>query len=149
METPRGKGLYMALILWTTEYGVGVDSLDADHIVIFSLINHIDEAHQTGSDEQAIGRILRVLMDRAVGHFRREEIVMKRHGYPDLEAHAAEHRQIMEELSTLYAAYQEKPSAEVSREIVELLAIWLEEHVLKTDMRYRPFIGGGKDLSGA
>ncbi|HEY4635354.1 MAG TPA: hemerythrin domain-containing protein, partial [Rhodospirillales bacterium] len=91
----------MALILWTTDYGVGVDSLDADHIVIFSLINHIDEAHQSGTDEQAIGHVLKVLLDRAIGHFRREEMLMKRHGYPDLEAHAAEHRRIMEELGRL------------------------------------------------
>jgi len=137
----------MALILWTTDYGVGVDSLDADHIVIFSLINHIDEAHQSGTDEQAIGHVLKVLLDRAIGHFRREEMLMKRHGYPDLEAHAAEHRRIMEELGRLHAAYQEKPSAEVSREIVELLASWLDGHILKTDMRYRPYVGGAEVVS--
>ena len=135
----------MALILWTTEFSVGVDSLDADHIVIFSLINHIDEAHQSGSDEQAIGRVLRVLIDRAIGHFRREEMVMKRHGYPDLEAHAAEHRRIMEDLERLHAAYRQKPSAHISREIVELLAAWLEEHVLKTDMRYRPYVADDRE----
>jgi hemerythrin len=135
----------MALILWTTEYSVGVDSLDADHIVIFSLINHIDEAHQSGTDEQAIGRVLKVLMDRAVGHFRREEMLMKRHGYPGLDAHAAEHRRIVEELGRLHAAYQEKPSPEVSREIVELLASWLDGHILETDMRYRPYVRDARE----
>ncbi|HEX9702815.1 MAG TPA: bacteriohemerythrin [Rhodospirillales bacterium] len=131
----------MSLILWTNNYSVGVDVLDADHIMIFSLINHIDEAHQSGTDERAIGRILQVLMDRATAHFRREERLMEDHGYPDLEAHVAEHRRIMDELQRLHSAYQANPSAQVSREIVELLAEWLDGHVLKTDMRYRPYMG--------
>lgn len=130
----------MALIIWSNDYNVGVDSLDADHIMIFSLINHIDEAHQSGTDEKAVGRILRVLIDRAVAHFRREEMLMKKHGYPDYEAHAAEHARIMGDLQSLYAAYQESPSAKVSGEIVGLLAAWLQEHVLETDMRYRPYL---------
>jgi len=130
----------MALIVWTNDYQVGVDSLDADHIVIFSLINHIDEAHLTGTDEAAIGCILKVLIDRAVAHFQREEMLMKKHGYPDLEAHAAEHSRLMVQLRSLYEAYQDNPSPEISSGIIELLATWLEEHVLDTDMRYRPHL---------
>ncbi|NQU60606.1 MAG: hemerythrin family protein [Rhodospirillales bacterium] len=130
----------MALIVWTNDFQVGVDKLDADHIMIFSLINHIDEAHLTGSDEKAIGRILQVLIERAFAHFQREEMLMKKHDYPDFEAHAAEHQKIIEELESLYEAYQDKPSADVSREIVEMLSAWLEEHVLETDMRYRPYL---------
>lgn len=130
----------MALIVWTNDFQVGVDKLDADHIMIFSLINHIDEAHLTGSDENAIGRILQVLIERAFAHFQREEMLMKKHAYPEFEAHAAEHKKIIEELEDLYEAYQDKPSADVSREIVEMLSSWLEEHVLETDMRYRPYL---------
>jgi len=130
----------VALIVWSTDYQVDVDALDADHIMIFSLINHIDEAHQSGGDENAIGRILKVLIDRAFAHFQREEMIMRRKGYPDYEAHAAEHQKIIEELQTLYEAYLETPSAAVSREIIELLASWLEEHILQTDMQYRPYL---------
>ncbi|MBC8339958.1 MAG: hemerythrin family protein [Rhodospirillales bacterium] len=132
----------MALLIWTNEFRVGVDSLDADHIVIFSLINHIDEAHLSGTDERAIGRILKVLIDRAVAHFQREEMLMKRHGFPDLEAHAGEHRKIIEDLQILYEAYVNAPSAAISGEIVKVLSAWLEEHVLETDMCYRPYIPG-------
>jgi len=130
----------MALIVWTSEYRVGVDSLDADHIVIFSLINHIDESHLSGTDELAIGHILRVLIDRALAHFQREEMMMRKNEYPDFEAHAAEHQKIIDELQALYAAYQDHPSAQVSAEIVSLLSAWLDEHVLESDMRYRPYM---------
>lgn len=130
----------MSLIVWTNEYRVGVESLDADHIVIFSLINHIDESHLSGTDELAIGHILQVLIDRARAHFHREEMLMKKADYAELESHIAEHRKILEELQSLYEAYQDNPSAKVSGEIVEMLSAWLEDHVLETDMKYRPFL---------
>jgi len=130
----------MTLMIWTNEYKVGVDSLDADHIMIFSLINHIDEAHQTGSDKHAIGPILKVLMDRALAHFVREEMFMKQNGYPELEAHAEEHREIIKDLQTLYTAYLESSSNTVSRAIVRTLCSWLEQHILESDMRYRPYL---------
>jgi len=130
----------MTLILWKNEYKVDVDSLDADHITIFSLINHIDEAHQSGSDKHAISQILKVLMDRALAHFQREEMFMKQSGYPDLEAHIEEHRKITEDLHSLYTAYQDSQSSTVSRAIVRILCSWLEEHILETDMRYKPYL---------
>jgi hemerythrin len=33
----------MALVLWDERYSVGVEALDCDHIIIASLINHVDE----------------------------------------------------------------------------------------------------------
>jgi len=130
----------VSLIIWTNEYRVGVDSLDADHIMIFSLINHIDEAHLTGTDEAAIGEILKVLINRAKAHFQREEMLMKKNGYPNFGAHAEEHRRILEELGVLYEAYQDNPRAAISGEIVKLLSAWLEDHILETDMQYRPYL---------
>ena len=52
----------MALILWKTEYSVGDETLDADHIVIISLINQLDETKLSGRDEAAIGPNLRTLI---------------------------------------------------------------------------------------
>lgn len=139
----------MALILWTNEYRVGVDSLDADHITLFSLINHIDDSHLSGEDQAAIGVILKVLKDRAIAHFQREERVMKERGYPDIEAHVAEHKEIVDDLEALYDAYRDRPSADLSREIVETLSSWLEDHVLKSDMRYRPYMNtAGAEAAG-
>ncbi len=135
----------MALILWSDDFSVGVDRLDSDHITIFSLINHIDEASQSGSDEKAIGHILRTLTDVALAHFNREESLMKLNGYPEFEAHAAEHMAIVDELTSLSAAYHETPSAEICRELVEMLSAWLEGHILESDMRYRPYIGKPTD----
>ncbi len=55
----------MALIVWDKAYAVGVEAFDADHIMIFSLMNHIHEAKQSGTDESAIGAILKALLKQA------------------------------------------------------------------------------------
>ncbi len=96
----------MALIIWNTAYSVGVDSLDADHVIITSLINHLDDAKLSGSDEAAVAMILRTLIAYALRHFRREEAQMRRSGYVDLAAHIEQHRLLQHQLRELHEEYQ-------------------------------------------
>jgi hemerythrin len=130
----------MALIVWNDALSVGVDSLDADHIIVASLINHIDDAKQSASDERTVGRVLRVLVDHAFTHFTREESLLETHGYPLLEPHRREHRLIEEQLQELCEAYERTADPELSREIMELLHFWLVEHIMKVDMHYKTFL---------
>lgn len=130
----------MALIIWSSEYSVGVDALDADHIIVASLINHIDDAKQAGTDETAVGRILKVLVDHAYLHFEREEAILEKHGYPQLERHRQEHRLVEDQLAELYEEYTRTPDPQISREIMQLLNFWLVEHILKVDMHYKVFL---------
>ncbi len=133
----------MALIIWNTDYSVGVDSLDSDHIVIASLINHIHDAKQVGVDEAAIERIIRVLLEQAHGHFRREEALLEKKSYPDLEEHKKHHRLVAEQLAELRDDYQSERNPETIDEIMELLSFWLDEHILTVDMKYRPYMASG------
>jgi len=89
----------MALITWSEDYSVEVDILDADHVVIISLMNHVDDAKEAGCDERSVGRIVRVLVDYACTHFEREEALMDRHGYPQLEGHREAHRVVEDQAS--------------------------------------------------
>jgi len=130
----------MALIVWKEALSVGVDSLDADHIIVASLINHIDDAKQSAVDERAVGRILRVLVDHAFAHFTREEVLLETHGYPLLERHCQEHRLIEEQLQELCDAYQRTADPKLSQEIMQLLHFWLVEHIMKVDMHYKAFL---------
>ncbi len=130
----------MALITWINDYSVGVDRLDADHIVIISLMNQIDDLKQTSTEEAAVGTVLKVLLDFACTHFRREEGYLKRHDYPEFERHWHEHRVLEEQLEELYEAYARTPDPDISQEILELLNFWLIEHILKVDMRYKGFL---------
>lgn len=126
----------MALIIWDQAYSVGNAALDADHIVIASLINHLDDAKAAAIDEAAVGSILGALTAYADIHFRREERMMIDAGYADVERHREEHRLLEEQLVELQEAYARTPDPNLSQEIMELLRFWLVEHILKVDKRY-------------
>ena len=130
----------MALIIWDSEFSVGVDSLDADHIVLISLINHIHEARQAAIDDEAIVHILKVLTEHAKAHFRREETLLEKNGYPDLDAHIEQHRVLAEQLDELQEECLRYKDAETVEEIIKLLGFWLQEHLLKVDKKYKPFL---------
>jgi hemerythrin len=130
----------MTLILWINDYSVGVEALDADHIMIVSLMNQIDDLKQSGTEEEAVGTVLKVLLDVAHTHFRREEGFLKKHDYPQFERHWHEHRVLEEQLAELHEAYARTPDPDISQEILELLNFWLIEHILKVDMRYKGFL---------
>ena len=130
----------MALIIWNTAYSVGVDSLDTDHVILTSLINHIDDAKLGGRDEAAIAMILRALIEYALRHFRREEALMRRSGYRDLPAHVEQHRLLQDQLTEMYEEYLRTPDPDISREIMQLLNFWIVDHILKVDMKYKPFL---------
>jgi hemerythrin len=127
----------MALFIWNDDYSVGIDSLDADHIIIASLVNHIHEAKRVGTDEAVIGRIVQVLINHAQAHFRREESLLEKSGYPELEEHKRAHRLVAQQLKELHEEYQLYRGPETSEEIVELLSFWLDEHILEVDMKYK------------
>jgi hemerythrin len=130
----------MALIVWEKAYAVGIEALDADHIMIFSLINHIHEAKQSGTDESAVGTILKVLLNQAKAHFAREEGLLRKYGYPALEQHREMHRMMAAQLEELHDAYLASHSPEISNEIVGLLSLWLEDHILEADQAYKGFL---------
>lgn len=127
----------MALFIWKNSFSVGVERLDTDHIIITSLINHIDDAKLSGSDETAVGMILNALISFSIGHFRREERLLAEKCDPFLPAHMEQHHMVEQQLADLYADYQRCPDPETSREIMELLNFWITEHILRVDMRYK------------
>lgn len=127
----------MALFIWKSSFSVGVDRLDTDHIIITSLINHIDDAKLSGSDENAVGMILNALMSYSIGHFRREERLLAEKNDADLPAHIEQHHMVEQQLADLYADYQRCPDPDTSTEIMQLLNFWITEHILRVDMKYK------------
>jgi hemerythrin len=130
----------MALILWTNDYSVGIEAFDNDHIAFASIINHIDEAGRFKSDEVVISSLLRALMNLVDGHFRREEELMARYRYPELDEHKKLHRVLRGRLKALYGEYRHSSKPEISDKAIKLLCHWFDEHILQTDMRYKNYL---------
>jgi|APTNR8051073442_1049403.scaffolds.fasta_scaffold02968_5 hemerythrin len=135
----------MAVIQWIPDFSVGIESLDTDHKVLISLLNHLEEAIQAGQPRDAIHRVLDSLLDYTNYHFDREETLMAACRYPDLNAHKRTHRTMRAQVVDIRDRYARNPESIHSREILAFLKNWLTSHIVGRDKLYAPFMASAED----
>ncbi len=129
----------MSTIIWNDDYSVGVEKLDTDHIILFSLINYLNAARIDGDDGNIMKPLLDALTYYVDTHFRREEAMMKSAGLDDAQfrLHVEEHRQFEKRVAEMKSGFIESRDANLGRELGEFLSHWLVDHILDVDMRYK------------
>lgn len=124
-----------SLVVWKDSYSVGIKSLDDDHKRLINLLNQFITAYDYVMDESFERDALSNLLDYTRYHFEREELMMESAGYPDVEAHKAQHVKMMEKVETFVTIYDVK-GHEALNEITEFLSDWLIKHINGTDKQY-------------
>lgn len=128
----------MSFIEWQDDMSVGVPVLDDDHKVLINLLNEYVDALENEEGLFVTDTIFRALGNYIDTHFRREEDIMERAGYDDLVAHKEVHRRMEEQFSTLRDRFLLDPSDAAQERLKDFLHDWLTDHILKTDMAYKP-----------
>lgn len=127
---------FIQLLRWRPEYSVGNAKLDRQHQQLLSLCI---EAHDLIrlDGRQSGGRLDRVLNDLwayASFHFHAEEAFLESIGFPDIEAHLAEHENYREKLANTLV---DTLNGTLSHEgLLDYLSYWWINHILGSDMRY-------------
>lgn len=130
----------MSLITWQDSYSVGVPLIDNDHKLLVSLINQLDDAIKGGQGRDVVGSVLNVLEEYTRGHFGREEILMRKAGYPDLPPHKREHEKLAAQVREIVARYAAGDDSHIDDELLQFLKSWLTGHILGVDMKYAPYL---------
>jgi hemerythrin len=128
----------MPIIQWTPDYSVGVSSLDTDHKVLISLINHLDDAIRGGEPRETVNRVLDALLDYTDYHFAREEALMQVCAYADIEAHKRTHGTLRAQVQDIRDRYRRSPESIHAREVLAFLKNWLTTHIVGRDRLYAP-----------
>jgi len=128
----------MALIQWTDELSVQIDSIDAQHKKLVDIINAMHEAMQVGKANDFMRRILADLTAYTQDHFAYEERLFKRHGYAQAAVHHDSHAILIEQLKELQG--QMEQGRAISIKVFSFLKKWLSEHILKEDRQYSQFL---------
>ena len=126
-------------ILWTEEMSVGHDEIDGDHRMLIDLINQLATA-DTSNDRASAEFVIDELIQYTVQHFAREEELLERLGYADLENHMGSHLALTRRVLALRERFVNGLSGRLSSDILDFLSNWLTNHILKDDMRYAPLI---------
>ncbi len=130
----------MALVQWDGTLAVGVEALDAQHKYLFAIINSLHEKSCTRTDKAALMETLDSLDNYVRFHFRTEEELLERHGFPDLFPHQQAHgvfERKVEELKSQAAGHFDPA---LLAEALIFLLDWLVAHIQKVDLKYAPFL---------
>ena len=135
----RRKFMDRGRIDWKDEYSVGIESIDQQHKKLISLINMLQTTVDYSTGEEFERECLAAVVDYTKTHFVYEEGLMSKYGYPDFEAHKAQHQKMIDKVDDLVAEYEERP-ANVMKEALDFLKQWLIRHINGTDKQYSEFL---------
>ncbi|MCF6180141.1 MAG: bacteriohemerythrin, partial [Geopsychrobacter sp.] len=128
------------LIRWREELNTGIPEIDEQHRRLVALINQLFAAMKQGSNKIEIATVVDELVNYTLTHFRDEEDLMRRHGYPGL----SEHQRIHKTFVATVADYAEKIKGDENlsaTEVFSFLKDWLISHIIKQDRDgYAPLI---------
>ena len=134
----------MTFVTWNEKLLTGIREIDHDHKMLFDLIEQFHEAYMSTDSKAAMEPAFRMLMDYTENHFRREEELLEKVGYPGQAGHHQDHEDLKDEVLALYQRFQNDKLRGVENDLgLELLSFlknWLEFHILEDDMKYVEFI---------
>ncbi len=125
----------MSFAVWDNSYSVKVQRLDDEHKQLFSIINQLHDGMKAGRGKDVMQSVLNQLLRYTEQHFAEEEGLMRRAGYPALNAHMAIHQQFVSKIKSFRTEFQSGASA-ISVGVLEYLRSWLAQHIMGTDQQY-------------
>jgi hemerythrin len=132
-----------SMITWDDSMLTGLPDIDAQHKEIIAKFNEFSRAigFSHGEGRETAGNVLDFLQFYAAWHFEREEACMAQYNCPVAEFNKRAHAQFVEKFGRFYRQWQEgNMDSNLMRKTFEELALWIENHIRKTDTQLRPCI---------
>ncbi len=128
----------MAFLSWHERFGVGHAEIDLQHRRLFELVNHFDDVIQMGMHEE-LPHIVDDLISLSEAHFRFEEGLIQRSGFPRVAEHRKMHDELLDQVRMMRRSMM--VGGHVSHKaVVRFLADWLTNHILREDMEYKAYL---------
>lgn len=128
-----GSGRFeLAYMQWRSSLEVGHDQIDREHRSLVDALNRLHAAMKMGKGKEEIGQVLVFLMDYTESHFKTEEAMMLKHGYPAAQRHLAAHADLVQQVSALVTNYH-AGRALLTGAVFDFLEGWLVKHIMSED----------------
>ncbi|WP_143009846.1 bacteriohemerythrin [Propionivibrio dicarboxylicus] len=137
--TRRQGASVKPLIEWSPALAVGYAEIDTQHQRLVEIANALNSAMHNGAGAEVSGRVLNELVDYTVRHFGYEEGEMRKHRYPQSDAHKEAHRKLVEEVSAFKEKFDSGKAA-ISIELMAFIRDWLLNHILKVDKELAAYL---------
>lgn len=123
---------------WDKKFEVGNHKIDLEHQVFFDLVQAITVAEKQNFSRDKTRRLIAETMKYAEFHFLSEENMMVDVGYPDFEAHHAQHVALMQHLQSAVVKFEIGGSD--TRSLAEFLTDWFVAHTSHEDKKLAVYI---------
>ena len=126
-------------VTWNPARIVGVRAMDDQHAIMMETMNELRLALVQGVRRAPANELLDKLLEFTRLHFWNEEQLLERHGFPGLEAHRAEHRRLLEQITESAHRVQHSESLPIG-DLLTFLHDWFINHVEEVDRQYGPWM---------
>ena len=122
----------MAYFEWAQDMVIDNGPIDDDHRLLVDQVNLLHTATSQGRGQEVVAQLLGSIIAETQAHLRREEQMMERAQFPDLERHKQGHARFVEGLRQLQQKHQ-AGSITVAAQLSTLLRDWLSLHIRRYD----------------
>lgn len=129
----------MSFMNWKDDFATNIWEVDNQHKKLLALLNRLFDAMSVGKGKDALGSILKELIDYTVYHFGTEERLFKEHGYPEYAAHKKEHDDLTKKAVELKTAFDSGKQL-ITIDVMNFLKDWLNVHILQEDKKFGPYL---------
>jgi hemerythrin-like metal-binding protein len=130
----------MSYLKWSDKYSLNVVEIDEQHKKLVSLVNAMYDAMHAGKGRDMIGTVIAEFVAYTDYHFKAEERLLRKNGYPEYDEHKAMHDNLSRKAHSIREAF-DKGHTPTAIEVMLLLTNWLNIHILEEDRKYKPFAG--------
>ena len=127
------------LLSWTEDFSVGDAKIDEQHKQLFNMINRLITESETTIQSETVSDLLTDMTNYAQEHFAAEEKLMRKHNYPHLEEHIAQHLTFRIKVLD-FCKDAMKGVGGIPSTMLSYLRDWLVEHILKSDKAFKPYV---------
>ncbi|MBC7908755.1 MAG: hemerythrin family protein [Rhodospirillaceae bacterium] len=128
------------MFVWEDGYKIGQEEMDAEHLILFALLNQLDVNINADRAGDCLDDVLNALGSYIDYHFAHEEALMQSWNYPGLETHSAMHKEFIKELAGLRAQVKGADALKAALKVRGFVLDWLLGHILETDVDYAAFM---------
>ncbi|MFC1664208.1 bacteriohemerythrin [Pseudomonadota bacterium] len=125
---------------------VGVNSINRQHLRLASyavefnqIVEALSKKEPTNNDWHRIDALFTRVTRYVETHFREEEELLQKHGYPDFEAHKRLHVKFVDDLIKVQSKINNR-KIDFKEKFGSMLWDWLIHHINEVDYKYREFL---------
>lgn len=132
-------------IKWEKRFELGIYSIDQQHKRLLAMCNSLYatimsvEGRTKSGWMPALQETIRDTADYALTHFKYEEALMEKAGYPDFVVHKKSHEKFVKEILERVKNF-DKTSFHTAIQFVKFLYEWILSHIAYEDKNYVPYV---------